>query len=298
MSEKLYIGVDGGATKCIVRVENAAGELLGRESSGCANIRISPTQAWESIFLALNKILQPLQISLQDKKRFYVGMGLAGCEIEEAYQAFMNVEKEFATLKVTSDAHTACLGAHNGLDGAIIIAGTGVVGFQVQHGHTNKIGGWGFPHDDIGGGAWIGLQAMSQTLQSLDGRLSPSSLTTAIYNHFKQNHNAMVSWANQANSTAFAELAPMVIAQAKAGEPLAENILKHAAKAIDQMNCALINAQSNPQEILPCTFIGGVAPFVEPYLSDALRSRLRPAFATPDAGAVMLVRASQSTAIF
>ncbi len=43
-----------------------------------------------------------------------------------------------------TDAHAACIGAHNGADGAIIIIGTGVVGYQTQNGEGVQVGGWGF----------------------------------------------------------------------------------------------------------------------------------------------------------
>lgn len=293
MTEKMFVGVDGGATKCIVRVENEAGQLLGREASGPANIRISPAQAWDSIRTALHAILKPLNISLDRPQNFHVGMGLAGCEVMDAYRTFIQQNNIFSSLVVTSDAHTACLGAHNGGDGAIIIAGTGVVGFQVEQGETSKIGGWGFPHDDIGGGAWIGLQAMIIALQTLDGRLPQSPLAKAVSKHFNNDFNAMVSWANQANSTAFAELAPIVITHTQAGDAAATQILQQAAIAIEKVANAL-SAKQNTNEILPCTLVGGIAPFLEPYLSQTLRARLRKALATPDAGAVMLVRSSQN----
>ncbi len=198
MTQSFFIGVDGGATKCIVRVEDEAGRLLGRETSGPANIRLSVSQALQSIYTALEKILSPLTMALGDKRFcFHAGMGIAGCEIPAAYQAFLNQPHPFATLIVSSDAHTACLGAHGGNDGAIIIVGTGVVGFQVESQQTMKVGGWGFPHDDEGGGAWLGLHAVRMTLQWLDKRLPVSGIAKAIYHYFDEDQNRLVSRFNQ-----------------------------------------------------------------------------------------------------
>ena len=164
------------------------------------------------------------------------------------------------------------------------------MGYQTQHGRMTKIGGWGFPHDDEGGGAWLGLQAMRVTLQWMDGRLPPCGLAEAIYAHFAQDQRRLVTWANQANSTAFAELAPFVIQQAQAGDSVAITCMQQAAQAIDKMGVALLHAQSEKSEPLPCALIGGVAHFLEPYLSKALRARLRPCQATPDVGAIIFVR--------
>jgi glucosamine kinase len=279
----------------MVRVEEASGKLLGREMSGPANIRLSVDQAWESIFTALNKILQANGISLDDKEvQFHAGMGLAGCEIPAATQYFLRHAHPFTTLRVTSDAHTACLGAHGGEDGAIIIAGTGVVGFQMEAGAQTKIGGWGFPYDDKGGGAWMGLEAAKLTFQWLDGRIKYSALAEKVFAHFEEDPLKFLLWASDANATQFATLAPTVLQQSKLGNVEAMQILQRSAKAIDEIGEALLQKQQSDKHKLSCSLVGGVTAYIEPYLSEELRARLRPCVATPDVGAMMLVRAAVS----
>ena len=286
-----FIGVDGGATKSIVRVEDESGRLLGREKSGPANIRLSVNQAWESILTAFTQILQAQGISLGDNAyQFHAAIGLAGCEIREAYDLFLRYSHPFHTLTVTSDSHTACLGAHSGRDGAIIIAGTGVVGYQIEHQRVTKIGGWGFPHDDEGGGAWMGAEAVKLTLKWLDGRLPESGIAKAVYAHYQENLEQFLLWANQANSSAFAALAPFVIQQSQLGDQAAQSILKRAATAIDAIGVTLLAKQHQSHQPLPCSLVGGVTDFIEPYLSEPLRARLLPCQMTPDAGAVMIAR--------
>ena len=288
MTKHFFIGVDGGATKCIVRVEDQAGQLLGRESAGPANIRISVEQAWQSIYAALKKILHPNAIQLENPQyHFHMGLGLAGCEILSSYDAFINTPHHFKTLKLTSDAHTACLGAHDGKDGTIIIAGTGVVGFQVSAKETHKIAGWGFPHDDEGGGAWMGLEAVKLTLQWLDERIVSSGLTQAIFAHFHEDINELVAWANQANSTAFAQLAPIVITENEKGDDAARTILQRAAHALDKI---WVTLQAKQKAELACALIGGISTYLQPYLSERLQERLISPKAPPDVGAVWLVK--------
>ncbi len=289
VSKQLFIGVDGGATKCAVRVEDADGNVLGSEISGPANIRLSVDQAWQSIQSALEKILNPLGLH-PGQCHLHAGMGLAGCELSVAYHAFLQRPHTFTTLVVASDAETACLGAHAGKAGAIIIAGTGVVGFQVQDETTTKISGWGFPHDDDGGGAWLGLHAVKHTLQWLDGRSSPSGLSNRVYARFNQNEEEFIAWANQANSTAFAELAPLVIEQAALDDAVAITLLQQAAEAVNQVERALFNAQFDKHKPLPCAMTGSIAPFLKPYLSDVLQQRLVTCAAEPVAGAIYLVK--------
>lgn len=297
MAVSYFIGVDGGATKCTVRLEDAAGNLLGQGVSGPANIRLSVPLAWQSIHNALESLLSSFSLSLNNPDcQFHAGVGIAGCEVAQAYQAFIRFPHKFHTLKVMHDAHAACLGAHVGKDGALIIAGTGVAGYQIENGHTVKVSGWGFPHDDIGSGAWLGLEAARVALQWQDGRTSSSGLAKAVFAHFDDRLDRFVSWANQANSTAFAELAPLVIQLAKAGDVNAIHLLRGAAKALDAVSSALHTKQQDQSQVLPCALTGGIAPFIEPYLGESLRRRLVKCQLPPEAGAILFVRNSMENA--
>src|SRR5689334_21746470 len=180
----LFIGIDGGATKTLVRVENALGEALGQGQGGPANIRLSVEGSWRSVHEALDQALAQSGLRLDDGgHRFYCGAGLAGTEVASACDQFINTPHPFARLVLKSDGYTSCLGAHGGRDGALIAIGTGTVAYQIEAGRECKVGGWGFPHGDEGSGAWLGLEAVRLTLHWLDGRGSPSSLLEAVHAH-------------------------------------------------------------------------------------------------------------------
>ena len=96
MQKHYYIGVDGGATKCLVRVEDESGQCLGVATRGPANIRLSVQDAWDAILAALSQVLTPLNLSLTDTQHhFHAGMGLAGCEVAAAYQSFLQYAPPF-----------------------------------------------------------------------------------------------------------------------------------------------------------------------------------------------------------
>lgn len=286
-----YLGVDGGASKCTVQLEDESGTILGRATSGPANIRISVPDAWKSIQAALQQALHNATITLNNTNcQIHAGIGIAGCEIQDAFNEFLQYPHNFTTIAVTNDAHTACLGAHGGKDGALIIAGTGVVGYQIENSCVERVAGWGFPHDDIGSGAWLGLEATRMTVQAYDGRQEANSLTNAVLAYFDGDFNALVSWANSANSTVFAQLAPIVVRSAHSGDTHALQILQRAARALDAVGDALLNKQQDISKPLPCVIIGGIAPFIEPYLHSRLQSRLRPALQSPEAGAILYIK--------
>jgi glucosamine kinase len=237
----ISFGIDGGGSKSKVYIEDAEHNVIGMGVSGPANIRLSVDTAWNSIYSSIAEAFANTGISLDSKEyRFHIGLGLAGIEVPADRANFLAKPHPFTTLRLESDAYAACLGAHNNKDGAIIIIGTGINGFQVQHGKTVQVSGWGFPHDDIGGGAWMGLRATQLLLQWLDGRIDqPTPLLEALYQHFNQDQIELVSWANAANSTQFAKLAPFVIGHIKENDPFALKLVKEAAGAIDQVGIAM-----------------------------------------------------------
>lgn len=291
MATNIFVGIDGGATNSRIRIENQAGELLGQGVSGPANIRLSVEKSWESIYHALEEALKPLQIQLQDKEySFHLGLGLAGCEVKDAVDDFLAKPHPFATIRLVSDAYVACVGAHKGADGAIIIVGTGAIGYEIEQGKSTRIGGWGFPHDDEGGGAWLGLEAARLTFQWLDHRVEKSPLVEDVFSFFENDIDHFTAWANRANSTEFARLAPLVINHMQQEEIAAVRLIKKAAHAVDRIGMTLFKSQKEREKHLPCSLLGGMAPFIEPWLCEELRTCLVPRQADASSGAILMIR--------
>ena len=137
ITKDIYIGVDGGATKCKVHIENAHGQALAQAISGPANINVSVNDAWDSIHNAVQAALAKVDLDLKNQHHdFHVGLGLAGIEVSDKCDRFIKRLHPFTNFRLESDAYAACLGAHNNQDGAIIIIGTGVNGLQTQNGKT------------------------------------------------------------------------------------------------------------------------------------------------------------------
>jgi len=288
-TQDIFIGIDGGATKTLVRVENARRELLGQGQGGPANIRLSVEGSWRSVHDALNQALAQTGLRLDDRgHRFHCGAGLAGTEVASACDQFVNTPHPFARLVLKSDGYTSCLGAHGGCDGALIAIGTGTVAYQIEAGRECKVGGWGFPHGDEGSGAWLGLEAVRLTLQWLDGRGEPSPLLEGVHAHFDHDLVRLVVWANQANATQFAQVAPVVIEHVKRRTPLALTLIQQAAREIDRLGAAL--AAQSLDQTLPCSLLGGLAPFIEPYLGEPLRARLVRCELDAVHGALLMIR--------
>jgi glucosamine kinase len=289
--QDIFIGIDGGATKCKVRIEDSQGRVLGQAVGGAANIRLSVDVAWQSIYTAVEEILLSQSISLRDKNNhFHAGIAVAGCEVQEARSQFLATPHPFHTLHLMTDAHAACVGAHAGKDGAIIIIGTGVIGYEIQDGTGAQVGGWGFPHDDEGGGAWLGLEAARLTFQAQDLRAEKTPLTADVFAFFDNDLNHFVSWANRANSSEFARLAPLVINHSQNSEASAVRLMKKAAIAVNRIGSALEKLHHHNKQPLPCSLFGGISPFIEPWLGEDLRARLVTRQGDANTGAILLVK--------
>src|ERR1700716_4405096 len=173
---QFYIGVDGGGTSCRARIEDAEGRLLGQGAAGPAATRIGADRSMQavrtaSMAAAIDAGLLPTALAHTS-----AGVGLAGIDRKGAREALLSFPHPFRNVVYATDANVACLGAHNGRDGGIVILGTGSIGFARVNGRELRIGGYGFPISDEGSGADLGLQAVRLPPFAPDGRGNSSAL--------------------------------------------------------------------------------------------------------------------------
>ena len=283
-----FIGVDGGGTKTKICVLDENGNIIGQATAGPGNIKTSAKQAWESFEVAALKCLTKEQLENSD---IHVLFGSAGTESLVSVEAFKQLEPEYITsYELVSDAYIACIGAHGGCHGAIIIIGTGVIGYQLEEGEATHVGGWGFPHSDEGGGAWFGLQATQLAFKASDGRIKPSLLTDAILKQFNDNPYSLLDHIIQAKPGDFGLFAPLVIECAKEGDVYALELLKESGKQISQIAHALFSRQKDKTVVLPLILMGGLAEFVMPYVSPDIAHRLNTRISDTVSGAIWLLR--------
>jgi len=143
-----YLGIDGGGSRCRARIEDENGRLLGEASSGPATTRIGVDKAWRSIIEATEAAAAQAGLAREDFAQMRAGIGLAGLGRRGAEEALKKIAHPFASVTFISDGMAACLGAHSGADGAIVVAGTGSVGVGLIGGREIRLGGYGFPVSD------------------------------------------------------------------------------------------------------------------------------------------------------
>ncbi|WP_457152840.1 BadF/BadG/BcrA/BcrD ATPase family protein [Mesorhizobium sp. P5_C1] len=286
-SADYFLGVDGGGTGCRARIEDADGTVLGQGLSGPATTRLGIDAAWASIAKAFGAAIEETGFGPAETARIRAGIGLAGIGRKGALEALRAIAHPFASIDFVSDGVGACLGAHSGQDGAIVIAGTGSIGLGFVGGRDLRVGGYGFPISDEGSGADLGLKAVQLALRAHDGRHERTALLAEVMQRFEGDPMAAVAWMDRASATDYAALAPMVMRHADQGDPAGRRIVQGAAEQIDTLVRVLFE-QGAPR----VTLLGGLSSALEPWLSPDVRRRLKPADGDAVSGAIILAKRS------
>lgn len=287
----LFIGVDGGGTGCRARIEDNGGHLLGAGSAGPAAVRIGIDRSLAEVEAASRAAAVDAGLPSSALSEMDAGVGLAGIGRRGVLDEVYARSHPFRSVIYVNDATVACIGAHGGRDGGIVIVGTGSTGFAVVRGREVKIGGYGFPISDEGSGADLGLRAIRLALRAHDGRIAPTRLTSDVMERFDGDPFVAVAWMDHATATDYATLAPMVMRHANAGDAVARRIVRAAAAQVDAMVRRLLESGA-PRIALA----GGLASSMEPWLAADVRRRLSAVEGDAVAGGLLLAR-RQSPAV-
>jgi glucosamine kinase len=282
----LLLGVDGGGTGCRARLTDVAGTLLGEGAAGPANIRLGLEAAFGAVREATRQCLA--EAGLASNVPIVACLALAGAsEPAEAAAARNYRHHPFQRLHITTDASAACVGAHRGRDGGVVIVGTGSIGWAILRGRHYRVGGWGFPVSDEGSGAWLGCEAARRALEAHDGRAAWTNLLRGVSGRFGSDPHAMVRWMGAARPRDFAALAPLVVEHAVQGDAVARTLMRQAAGHIDALAARLAALGA-----ARLALAGGLVRSIEPWLAPATRERLiTPAGDALD-GALQLARSA------
>lgn len=281
----LFIGVDGGGTGCRARIEDAESRVLGTGIAGPAAVRLGIDKSMAALKSACFAAAAEAGLPPEALASMDAGIGLAGIGRKGALEQIMAQPHPFRSVTYVNDANIACIGAHGGRDGGIVIIGTGSVGLAVVGGREIRFGGYGFPISDEGSGADLGLQAIRVALRAYDGRAVATGFTREVMARFQNDPFEAVAWMDRATATDYARLAPLVMRHADAGDPVSRRIVRDAAEQIDELIRQLVGSGA-PRVAL----LGGLASPMEPWLAPDAQRSLSPIEGDAVAGALYLAR--------
>jgi len=251
------LGVDGGGTSCRVRLCDASGKLLGQGHSSSANVRLGAKTVFNAIHLATAQALAQANLEPSILSRTYAGLGLAGAVSKTLNQTITDYPHPFADICVDNDAVIACLGAHRGLDGGIIILGTGSCAMIKCDSHFKVLGGWGLAISDHGSGARLGLNFVRESLAAFEGLTASSSLSATFMALHENSPATLLHWADSAKPRDFASLVPMIIDYYHQQDPLALLLIDNSLDEI-----LLLLEKSCSMGANHISLMGGYATFI------------------------------------
>lgn len=228
-----FFGIDGGGTGCRAILADKNGFILGKGTSGPANIGAETANS----ILHIRKAAEQARLEAGLYSSIYAKssavLGLAGAN-SLADPTGVSQQLPFARSRIVSDTVTALQGALGNGDGAIAILGTGSA-FAKRTGDTVEvIGGRGFMLSDHAGGARLGRDLLEHALLAHDEIAEKTDLTKAIMSKFSDEARKITQFSRTATAADYAAFAPMIFQFAENGDLLGLQILSDACLMIER----------------------------------------------------------------
>lgn len=190
MTQRLYVGVDGGQSGTRAVLADEMGRVLAI-GAGPACEHITAPKGYErnlaAIHGAISDALAKADSTADDIVA--VGMGLTSAPRElNAQPTFEKIVREIANpehIWVDHDAASNLAGATAGSPGVMVIAGSGSIAYGInESGDEGRAGGLGYLMGDEGSAWWIGITALQTAAAAADGRGPETALLPFVLDHF------------------------------------------------------------------------------------------------------------------
>lgn len=243
----LVLGLNAGGTRTVALLAEAgSGAVLGRGVGGPGNIRaVGAARVTESVAAATAAAFA--DAGREPGPVAAVAIGAAGAArpddraaVEECLRAVIAAER----YAVTNDAAIALRAAVPSGPAALLIAGTGSIGYgRAADGREVRAGGWGYLLDDDGSAYAVGLAGLSAILRAHDGRRPQTALRGALLAAAGlAAPEEIIGWVYRQPTPRdeIAALAPVVADAARAGDQVAVGIVAAAGEALGALAVAVL----------------------------------------------------------
>lgn len=145
------------------------------------------------------------------------------------------------SLHILGDVEIALDAAFPGERGLLVLSGTGSnVAGRGEDGKIITAGGWGPMLADQGAGHWIGLEALRRGFLAIDEQRNTELLEKARQLWGLPTIKALIEYCNAEPRPRFADLAPIVMECADAGDPIAAGILDQGGRDLADLAALVI----------------------------------------------------------
>ena len=275
---EFVLGVDGGGTKTLAwlaAVDSATTDPLSVGQAGASNPQsVGWAAALANIDLAIGRAFANAEVQRSSAAAVTLSVAGTGSDADQQRLLLWSQQQRIAERSLaTHDAlPILSVGTAEGV-GVAVIGGTGSFVFgKNEAGETARAGGWGHTVGDEGSGYAIGLAGLRAVMRSHDGLSEATGLAPAICSHFgieRPDELRTMLAAGRSDVSRIAALAPIVIAEADAGDAVASQIRDEAAIQLAMLVKVVASRLFNPNGRFELAIAGGVL-----VQSEILRCRL------------------------
>lgn len=293
------LGIDAGGTKTVALLADADGLIVAEGRAGAANLQTEGE-------LEVEKILHTVIDRATDGRNVTLSavcLGMAGVDRPDDAIVIRDIMRRLgfrSNALIVNDALIALVAGAGPSPGVVVVAGTGSIAYGVsQRGVAARAGGWGPTLGDEGSGYWIGRRALVAVMRELDGRGPATALTPLVLRHFSlPKPEALIAeiYHQPQGRRAIASLGTLVDHARADGDPVATDIMTHAADELAMAAGTVITRLEMRGEQFPVLLAGGMlrestwlAEQVRQRMAEvAPRSTVTPLIEEPAIGAVRL----------
>nr|WP_300005545.1 BadF/BadG/BcrA/BcrD ATPase family protein [Tissierella sp.] len=233
-----FLGVDGGGTKTEFLIIDERGNILSRSIKSTSHYKQTSFSNFKEVLESgVRDVCDHIDLLPQRIDYSFIGIPGFG-EIDSDVDKLEAIVEEVLgskNYKCGNDSEAAWAGSLACNPGINIVAGTGAIGFGVDsRGKIQRASGWGDLCGDEGSAYWISLKLIEAFTKQSDGRMEK----TPLYRIFKEELKIeddfeildIVLNKFERRRDKIASLASILFIAAEAGDPMAAEIYKDAAR--------------------------------------------------------------------
>lgn len=255
------LGIDAGGTKTIALLADADGHILGEGRAGAANLQTEGE-------LEVEKILHTVIDRATDGRHgplAAVCLGMAGVDRQDDALIIRDIMRRLgfrSNAVIVNDALIALVAGAGEHPGVVVVSGTGSIAYGVSDRNVAaRAGGWGPTLGDEGSGYWVGRLALAAVMRERDGRGPQTALTPLVLAHFAlPQPEALVAeiYHSPQGRRIIAALGSVVDRARDNGDPVARDIMTHAADELALAAASVITRLEMRGEQFPILLAGGL----------------------------------------
>lgn len=233
---RIFIGIDGGATKTAGALGFESGKLAAFETSASANPNDIGAEASAEVLVGLARRLLG-SAGAADDTPSAIFAGVSGGTnhrdflLDELRKAFPRSKVELKSDAV--NLLSSGLGA--GGDGCALISGTGSACFTRKNGALDRVGGWGYLIDTAGSGFDLGRDCLAEALREFDGRGGSRTLRELVKREAGAYPESMLGEFYRLGKAYIASFAPLVFEADAVGDERATALIERHMSALAEL---------------------------------------------------------------